>query len=81
LNLEGYLPFQLYVGSEKGKLCVWQSLPVIVKNWQRKRGRPAPPGSVIVDSDGSFAFIEFLELYATLPTGIRLQLDGILSLV
>jgi hypothetical protein len=32
-------------------------------------------------SFGVFAFLEFLHLYATLSTGIRLWLDGILSLV
>jgi hypothetical protein len=83
-TLLGYLLFQLYVGTEEGKRWAGQSLPVIVKTWERKRGSPAPPGSVIVYSDGSFAvfaFLEFLQLYATLPIDIRLQLDGILSLV
>jgi hypothetical protein len=80
----GYPLFQLYVGSEEGERWAGQSLPVIVKTWERKRGSPAPPSSVIVYSGGSFAvfaFLEFLQLYATLPIDIRLQLDGILSLV
>ncbi|MDR1301256.1 MAG: hypothetical protein LBK43_02155 [Treponema sp.] len=49
-----------------------------------KRGRPAPPSSVIVYSGerfGIFAFLEFIQLYAALPADIRLKLDGILSLV
>jgi hypothetical protein len=57
---------------------------VIVKTWEQKRGSPAPPTSVIVYSGGSFgvfAFLEFIQLYAALPADIRLQLDGILSLV
>jgi hypothetical protein len=33
------------------------------------------------ESFGVFAFLEFLLLYATFSTGIRLRLDGILSLV
>jgi hypothetical protein len=55
-----------------------------VKTWERKRGSPASPSSVIVYSGenfGIFAFVEFIRLYATLPVNIRLQLDGILSLV
>jgi hypothetical protein len=32
-------------------------------------------------SFGIFAFIEFIHRYAALPADIRLQLDGILSLV
>jgi hypothetical protein len=83
-TLLGYLLFQLYVGSEEGKRWAGQSLPVIVKTWGRKRGSPAPPSSVIVYSGGSFgifAFLEFIQLYATLSADIRLQLDGILSLV
>jgi hypothetical protein len=83
-TLLGYLMFQLYAGSEEGKRRAGQSLPVIVKIRERKRGSPAPPCSVIVYSGGSFgvfAFLEFLQLYAALPAGIRLQFDGILSLV
>jgi hypothetical protein len=83
-TLLGYLMFQLYVGTEEGERWAGQSLPVIVKTWERKRGSPAPPGSVIVYSGGSFgifAFLEFIQLYATLSADIRLQLDAILSLV
>jgi hypothetical protein len=83
-TLLGYLMFQLYVGSEEGERWAGQSLPVIVKTWERKRGTPAPPSSVIVYSGKSFvifAFLEFIQLYAALPADIRLQLDGILSLV
>jgi hypothetical protein len=83
-TLLGYLLFQLYVGTEEGERWAGQSLPVIVKTWERKRGSPAPPSSVIVYSDGSFAvfaFLEFLQLYATLPIDIRLQLDRSLSLL
>jgi hypothetical protein len=83
-TLLGYLLFQRYVGSEEGKRWAGQSLPVIVKTWERKRGSPASPSSVIVYSGenfGIFAFVEFIRLYATLPANIRLQLDGILSLV
>jgi hypothetical protein len=83
-TLLGYLMFQLYVGSEEGERWAGQSLPVIVKTWERKRGSPARPSSVIVysgESFGIFAFLEFVQLYAVLPADIRLQLDGILSLV
>jgi hypothetical protein len=76
--------FQLHVGSEEGERWAGQSLPVIVKTWERRRGTPAPPSAVIVYSGGSFgifAFLEFIQLYAALPADIRLQLDGILSLV
>jgi hypothetical protein len=33
------------------------------------------------ESFGVFAFLEILQLYAALPVGIRLRLDGIPSLV
>jgi hypothetical protein len=32
-------------------------------------------------SFGTFAFLEFIQLYTALPADIRLKLDGILSLV
>jgi hypothetical protein len=83
-TLLGYLLFQLYVGSEEGERWAGQSLPVIVKTWERKRGSPTPPSWVIVysgESFGIFAFLEFIQLYAALPVDIRLRLDGILSLV
>jgi hypothetical protein len=72
------------MGTEEGERWAGQSLPVIVKTWERKRGSLAPLSSVIVYSGGSFAvlaFLEFLHLYATLSTDVRRQLDGILSLL
>jgi hypothetical protein len=46
-----------------------------------RRITPCAGNPESVNSFGVFAFLEFLQLYATLPAGIGLQLDGILSLV
>jgi hypothetical protein len=53
-TLLGHLLFQLYVGTAEGERWAGQSLPVIVKIRKRKRGSPAPPGSVMVYSGGRF---------------------------
>jgi hypothetical protein len=78
-TLLGYLLFQLYVATQEGERWARHSLPVIVKKYTENI-----PKSVIIYAGqyfGSFAFLEFLQFYASLPADLRGSLDGTLALV
>ncbi len=78
-TLLGYLLFQLYVATEEGEKWAHHSLPVIVKKYTSNVTK-----SVIVYADqyfGIFAFLEFIQFYASLPADLRGALDEVLALV
>jgi hypothetical protein len=67
--LIGYLFFQLYRTMPEGKACAGRSLPVAAKSYVPGGGR-----SVVCYHGrhfGVFAFVEFLDLYASLPRQIQ----------
>jgi len=79
MTLIGYMYFQIYKNTEEGTEYIGKSLPVVVKNYKSDRQK-----SIIIYSGqyfGIFTFIEFIKLYADLPSNLRISLDPVLSLV
>jgi hypothetical protein len=79
-TLLGYLLFQLYVATREGEKWAHHSLPVIVKKYTEENA----PKSIIVyvgQYFGIFAFLEFIQFYASLPADLRASLDVTLALV
>ena len=77
--LIGYLFFQLYKDTEEGKQYSKKSLPIILKNYVRKK-----KASVVVYAGSYFAtfdLLEIMQLYASCGAEVRKHLDVIFSKV
>lgn len=77
--LIGYMYFQLYKNLDEGRKFSKKSLPVILKNYKEDK-----PKSVIIYTGqyfGVFAFLEFIQLYASCDEKVRKLLEPTLALV
>ncbi|MEJ8555174.1 transposase [Tepidibacter sp. Z1-5] len=78
-TLIGYSYFQIYINTEEGMKYQKKSLPIIIKNYSNKKEK-----NVVIYKGqyfGIFKFIEFLDLYATCNSEIRLRLAPVLTQV
>lgn len=77
--LIGYLFFQLYKDTEEGKQYAKKSLPIVLKNYVRKK-----KASVVIYAGlyfATFDLLEIMQLYASCGAEVRKHLDVIFSKV
>lgn len=80
LVLLGYMYFQIYKNLDENEKMLRKSLPILMKKHVAKK----TPKTIVVYAGeffGIFAFLEFIQLYASCSADVRKRLDKIFSLI